>query len=161
MVVKLVVKKGRRDLRGCHSPDSDTGAAERGHVIEVMARGEPDHRLVAVTRSDRPSTRTLTQGFDMTIIMVMSTQSLAAVKAHFSQVIDEVAGTHERVVVTKNGSPVAVILAVEDYESLMETLEILSDPRAVAEIRQAEAQMQAGEQFGEADVRAALAARRG
>jgi prevent-host-death family protein len=97
----------------------------------------------------------------MTIIMVMSTQSLAAVKAHLSQVIDEVAGTHERVVVTKNGSPVAVILAVEDYESLMETLEILSDPRAVAEIRQAEAQMQAGEQFGEADVRAALAARRG
>ncbi len=90
----------------------------------------------------------------------MATQSLAAVKAHFSQVIDEVAGTHERVVVTKNGSPVAVILAVEDYESLIETLEILSDPQSMAEIRQAESQMQAGEQFGEADVRAALAARR-
>jgi antitoxin YefM len=52
----------------------------------------------------------------------MASQSLAAVKAHFSQVIDEVAGTHERVTVTKNGSPVAVILAVEDYESLSETL---------------------------------------
>jgi prevent-host-death family protein len=61
------------------------------------------------------------------MIEVMTTQSLAAVKAHFSQVIDEVAGTHERVTVTRNGSPVAVILAVEDYESLMETLEILSD----------------------------------
>jgi hypothetical protein len=43
----------------------------------------------------------------------------------------------------------------------VETLEVLSDPRAVADIRQAEAQMQAGEQFGEADVRAALADRRG
>lgn len=52
--------------------------------------------------------------------------------------IDEVAGTHERVTVTRNGSPVAVILAVEDYESLMETLEILSDPRAGTEIRRAE-----------------------
>ena len=96
----------------------------------------------------------------MTRMMVMTTRSLAAVKAHFSQVIDEVAGTHERVVVTKNGSPVAVILAVDDYESLMETLEILSDPRAVAAIRDAEARMEDGEAFGEDDVRAALAARR-
>jgi prevent-host-death family protein len=103
----------------------------------------------------------LTHASGMTTIVVMTTQSLAAVKAHFSQVIDEVAGTHERVVVTKNGSPVAVILAVEDYESLMETLEILSDPRAVAEIRDAEARMNEGEAFGEEDVRAALAARRG
>ena len=63
---------------------------------------------------------------------VMPTQSLASVKAHFSHVIDEVAGTHERVTVTRNGSPVAVILAVEDYESLVETLEILSDPTATA-----------------------------
>lgn len=90
----------------------------------------------------------------------MSVLSLAAVKAHFSQVIDEVAGTHERVTVTKNGSPVAVILAVEDYESLMETLAILSDPRAGAEIRQAEEEMAAGKVYDEADVRAALAARR-
>lgn len=90
----------------------------------------------------------------------MSTQSLASVKAHFSRVIDEVAGTHERVTVTRNGSPVAVILAVEDYESLVETLEILSDPKAMGEIRQAEAQMNDGEVYDEAEVRAALAARR-
>ena len=90
----------------------------------------------------------------------MSTQSLAAVKAHFSQVIDDVAGTHERVTVTKNGSPVAVILAVEDHESLVETLEVLSDPKAMAEIRQAEGQMNAGNVYDEGQVRAALAARR-
>jgi antitoxin YefM len=97
----------------------------------------------------------------MTTIVVMTTQSLATVKAHFSQVIDDVAGTHERVIVTKNGSPVAVILAVEDYESLMETLEILSDPKAVEEIREANARMNEDETFGEEDIRAALAARRG
>lgn len=90
----------------------------------------------------------------------MSTQSLASVKAHFSQVIDEVSGTHERVTVTRNGSPVAVILAVEDYESLVETLEILADPKAMGEIRQAEAQMNNGEVYDEGEVRAALAARR-
>jgi antitoxin YefM len=89
----------------------------------------------------------------------MSVQSLASVKAHFSQVIDDVAGTHERVTVTKNGSPVAIILAIEDYESLMETLEILSDGQAVTEIREAEKQMAQGDTFGEDQVRAALADR--
>ena len=53
-----------------------------------------------------------------------------------------------------------IILAVEDYESLVETLEILSDPEAVAEIRKAESQMRTGHVHGEAEVRAALAARR-
>jgi antitoxin YefM len=96
----------------------------------------------------------------MTRIQVMTTQSLATVKAHFSQVIDEVTGTHERVTVTKNGSPVAVILAVEDYESLMETLEILSDPKAMAEIRRSESEMRSGESYDEGQVRATLAARR-
>jgi antitoxin YefM len=91
----------------------------------------------------------------------MTTQSLASIKAHFSQVIDEVTATHERVVVTKNGSPVAVILAVDDYESLMETLEILSDRSALTEIREAERQMAEGESFGEQQVRTALADRRG
>jgi len=95
----------------------------------------------------------------LTTMLVMSTQALAAVKARFSQVIDEVAGTHERVTVTRNGSPVAVILAVEDYESLVETLEVLSDPHAVAQIRTAEAEMNAGEAYDETQVRAALAAR--
>jgi antitoxin YefM len=96
----------------------------------------------------------------LTIILVMTTQSLASVKAHFSKVIDEVAGTHERVTVTKNGSPVAVILAVEDYDSMMETLEILSDRSAVAEIRKAEHQMAEGDVFDEEQVRAALTNRR-
>jgi antitoxin YefM len=96
----------------------------------------------------------------VTRIVVTSTQPLAAVKAHFSQVIDDVAGTHERVTVTKNGSPVAVILAVEDYESMMETLEILSDRQAVAEVREAEQQMAQGEVYSEDQVRAALAGRR-
>jgi prevent-host-death family protein len=75
-------------------------------------------------------------------------------------VIDDVAGTHERVTVTKNGSPVAVILAVEDFDSLLETLEILSDRSAVADIREAEQQMAQGQIFSEEQVRAAVTNRR-
>src|SRR3712207_4920507 len=126
--------------------------------VPIASAAELSRWWAEVLSEPRPSCLTPVGG--LTMIVVMTIQSLAAVKAHFSQVIDEVAGTHERVTVTRNGSPVAVILAVEDYESLMETLEILSDPRARSDIRQAEEAMAAGEVYGEAEVRAALAARR-
>lgn len=129
-------------------------------TMTALARRAPDPCRAVDDGCTRRARGTLTGSRWPTIILVMSTQSLASVKAHFSHVIDEVAGTHERVTVTKNGSPVAVILAVEDYESLVETLEILSDPKATAEIREAESQMNDGEVYDEADVRAALAARR-
>jgi antitoxin YefM len=58
---------------------------------------------------------------------VKSAESLASVKAHFSAVVDSVHKTHERVTVTKNGEPTVVGIAVDDVESLEETLEILSD----------------------------------
>ncbi|GAA4757340.1 hypothetical protein GCM10023328_46560 [Modestobacter marinus] len=97
---------------------------------------------------------------NVTSILVMVTQSLASVKASFSEVVSNVAGTHERVTITKNGAPVAVLLAAEDYESLVETLAIQSDPQAMTDIRQAERDFAAGEVHDEAEIRAALAARR-
>jgi len=44
--------------------------------------------------------------------MVMATIPLADVKARLSAVLDEVRDTHERVVITRNGRPEAVILSV-------------------------------------------------
>ena len=50
----------------------------------------------------------------------MTTIPLADAKARLSAVLDEVRDTHERVVVTRNGRPEAVILAVSDLEALEE-----------------------------------------
>ena len=61
-------------------------------------------------------------------ILVMETTSLADAKARLSELVATVAGTWERVVITKNGRPAAVLMAVEDLEALVETLEVLSDP---------------------------------
>ncbi|MDQ1287645.1 MAG: antitoxin YefM [Actinomycetota bacterium] len=69
----------------------------------------------------------------------METTSLADAKARLSELIATVAGTWERVVITKNGRPAAVLMAVEDLEALIETLEVLSDSEAMAAIRGAEA----------------------
>jgi antitoxin YefM len=68
----------------------------------------------------------------------METTSLADAKARLSELIATVAGTWERVVITKNGRPAAVLMAVEDLETLIATLEVLSDSEAVAAIRAAE-----------------------
>lgn len=54
--------------------------------------------------------------------------SLADVKNRLSEVVDKLQREHGRVVVTKHGKPAAVMLNVDDLESLEETLEILSNP---------------------------------
>ena len=63
---------------------------------------------------------------------------LADVKNRLSEVVERVEREHGRVVITKHGRPAAVVLSVEDLESLEETLEILSDATVLADIREAE-----------------------
>lgn len=46
---------------------------------------------------------------------------------------------HERVVITRNGREVAVILSPDDLAQLEETLSVLSDPEALQDIREADA----------------------
>lgn len=60
---------------------------------------------------------------------------LAEVRSRLSPLVGSVEHTHERVVITKNGKPAAVLISHEDLESLEETLEILGDPDALAAIR--------------------------
>lgn len=70
--------------------------------------------------------------------------SLADVKNRLSEVIDRLEREHGRVVVTKHGRPAAVLLSVEDLESLEETLEVLSDPKLVDDIRKGDQDVKAG-----------------
>jgi prevent-host-death family protein len=75
----------------------------------------------------------------------MTVEPLRDVRNHFSDVIDRVEREHERVTVTRNGRPVAVILSPEDRAELEETLAVLSDPQALADIREADAAYTAGD----------------
>ena len=81
----------------------------------------------------------------MAIILAMAdTLSLAAVKDRFSEIVDRVNKQHDRVIVTRNGVPVVVVVSVEELESLEETLEILSDRDTVAALRESEQQIAEG-----------------
>ena len=75
----------------------------------------------------------------MTRMLVMSeTLPLSSVKAHLSELVDRVEGEHERVVVTRNGRPAAVLISHDDLEGLEDTLAALSDPDLMQQIRQSE-----------------------
>lgn len=72
---------------------------------------------------------------------------LGEVKNRLSEVVDEVEREHARVVITKHGRPAAVVLSIDDLESLEETLSVMSSPTLVADIRESLADRDAGRTF--------------
>lgn len=79
--------------------------------------------------------------------MYMTTIPLAEARANLSRLVDEAVTTHQRIEVTRKGRRAAVILAADDYDSIMETLEILSDSDLMRGIREGEAEVERGEFF--------------
>ena len=75
----------------------------------------------------------------------MTTIPLSEAKARLSEVADEVDRTHDRVHITRNGREYVVLISAEDLESLEATIELLSDPEAMARVRQAEADIASGD----------------
>jgi len=69
----------------------------------------------------------------------MSTEPLRSVRDHLSEVVDRVERHHERVTITRNGHDAAVIISPEDLAQLEETISVLNDPDALADIREADA----------------------
>jgi prevent-host-death family protein len=82
------------------------------------------------------------------------TLPLAEIKKRLSEVVDGVEERHDRVVLTRNGRPAAVILSPDDLESLEESLEILSNPKAMREIRKAEGEIDRGRSMTAEELRA-------
>ncbi len=72
-------------------------------------------------------------------IVAMATESLRHARDHLSELIDRVEHHHERVTITRNGHEAAVLISPEDLVELEETLSVLSDPGALADIREADA----------------------
>lgn len=125
----------------CHSVDTDE---PDHHVTEDAQLTVTNHfggvadaflsfwrfRWTASPRSTRVFPFTVRCG----TIVSMSSESLRTVRDRFSEFIERVHKHHERVVVTRNGSPAAVLISPEDLESLEETLAVLGDSESVAEL---------------------------
>ena len=93
-------------------------------------------------------------------MMVMSeTLPLARVKSRFSEMVDRVEHTHDRIVVTRNGRPAAVMISPEELTSLEDTLELLSDPEAMRELDEARRAVSEGDYITGEELRARFAAK--
>lgn len=84
----------------------------------------------------------------------MQTLPISAVKNRLNELVDAANVTHEQVTITKNGSPAAVLIGAEEWESLQETLFWLSKPGTAASIEAARAEVAAGEGLAEEQIRA-------
>ena len=78
---------------------------------------------------------------------------LAEIKKRLSEIVDGVEDRHDRVVLTRHGRPAAVLISPDELESLEETLDLLADPEAMREIREAQADVAAGRVFGADELR--------
>ena len=58
----------------------------------------------------------------------------------------------EQVVITRNGTPSAVLLGASEYNSLMATLEEMADPAALRALREAQADSKAGRVYSYEEV---------
>ncbi|MGI8945717.1 MAG: type II toxin-antitoxin system Phd/YefM family antitoxin [Thermoleophilaceae bacterium] len=77
-------------------------------------------------------------------------------RARLTELLDEVNERHEHVVITRNGRPAAVVLSSEEYEALVETLEILDDSETMEALRESEADLRAGRWHSLEEVRREL-----
>ena len=83
-------------------------------------------------------------GWKVAILIAMSVaeqMSLADVKNRLSEVVDRLEREHGRVVITKHGHPAAVVISVEDLDSLEETLDIMDNAALLRDIRQSLAEL--------------------
>ncbi|MGB5756353.1 MAG: type II toxin-antitoxin system Phd/YefM family antitoxin [Acidimicrobiales bacterium] len=113
-------------------------ARERPVVVSVVATTLAAGLQVSQIESVRRGSTAVAPDRLMTIIVVMSeTFPLAQVKSRFSEMVDRVEHTHDRIVVTRNGRPAAVMISPDELASLEDTLELLSDPEALAELAEA------------------------
>ena len=68
----------------------------------------------------------------MYILMYMRYFSVAEARAKFASLLELSTTREEQVVITKNGEPVAVLLSLDEYESMNETIDVLSDSETYA-----------------------------
>ena len=75
---------------------------------------------------------------------MVNTITLKALRPELPEVIKHIDTRLDRYIITKRGKPIAIMLSMDDYESLLETIEILSDKEAMRRIRQAKRELAEG-----------------
>ena len=87
---------------------------------------------------------------------MVTTMSLKELRPELPRVIARIDKKLDRYIVTKRGKPMVVMLSIEDYESLMDTLDLLADPQAMADLRKGEDDIRKGRTSSWTEIKASL-----
>ena len=75
----------------------------------------------------------------------MTTLPVAEARAQLSRLIEDAVSTHERFEITRNGRRAAVLLSVDDYDTLQDTIAVLADAELLAAHLEGRAAIEAGD----------------
>ena len=73
------------------------------------------------------------------------TLPISEVKARLPELVTGIDEREEEVVVTRNGTPVAVLINYAEYERVKETIDILSDADLMRQVRKSQAFYETGQ----------------
>lgn len=74
----------------------------------------------------------------------MNVLTYSEVRASFKQVMDDVCVHHEPTVITRQRGEHVVMMSLEDYNSMQETVYLLSSPKNAQRLMESMAQIKAG-----------------
>ncbi|HVK24146.1 MAG TPA: type II toxin-antitoxin system Phd/YefM family antitoxin [Actinokineospora sp.] len=69
----------------------------------------------------------------------METLPITEAKARIAELADRAEREHDHFTLTKNGRPTVMLMSIAEYESLMETIAVLSDPATRADLAESAA----------------------
>ncbi len=91
---------------------------------------------------------------------LMETIPITEAKARIAELAERVAREHDHFTITRNGRAEVMLISVAEYESMRETLDLLSDGEALADLRQSRDDFATGDTFALDEVVAELNERR-
>ena len=75
---------------------------------------------------------------------MVNTISVRDLRPKLADVLNDIHTKFDRYVITRHGKPEVIMMSIEDYEGLLETLEIESDPALVKRLKKAQEDMKKG-----------------
>ena len=144
-------------------PTPSTSCTGPEHPVHELGRTPHARRLAVGCRSGRDRNHqspvmaliaTLPRLLFGPMLLCMQTLPISKVKDKLNELVDAAATTREQVTITKNGSPAAVLIGVDEWESIQESLFWLSQPGIRESIAEAEADVEEGRVYSEEQIRA-------
>jgi antitoxin YefM len=97
---------------------------------------------------------------DMYNPLMAKTVPVRELRSNLSSLLNDVSDRRDHVLVTRNGTPAAALVPIDEYEALEETAEVLSDPEALSAREAGLAEIERSETLTLAELRSELAERR-